>query len=86
MDIMKAVSLRLRIIRLRLQYNLTGQIHSRLTSHQSSKMSWTWDATRAIRLSDRPDARRVPMIAMTVNAFDKDRKECFDAGLMSRHL
>ena len=43
------------------------------------------DATRAIRLLNRPDAKRVPIIAMTANAFDEDRKECIAAG-MNEHI
>ena len=43
------------------------------------------DATRAIRLLNRPDAKRVPIIAMTANAFDEDRKECLAAG-MNEHI
>ena len=42
-------------------------------------------ATRAIRALDRPDARRVPIIAMTANAFAEDARKCLDAG-MDAHL
>ncbi len=42
-------------------------------------------ATRAIRALDRPDAARIPIIAMTGNAFQEDVQECLDAG-MSAHL
>ncbi len=38
-------------------------------------------AARAIRTLDRPDARHIPIIAMTANAFDEDRKACLDAGM-----
>ena len=42
-------------------------------------------ATRAIRALNRPDARRVPIIAMTANAFAEDARKCLDAG-MDAHL
>ena len=43
------------------------------------------EATRKIRLLDRPDALTIPIIAMTANAFDEDRKKTQDAG-MNAHL
>ena len=43
------------------------------------------DATRAIRALDRPDARAVPIIAMTANAFVEDVKNSLDAG-MDAHI
>ncbi len=43
------------------------------------------EATRAIRAMDRPDARTVPIIAMTANAFDEDVQRSLQAG-MSAHL
>ena len=42
-------------------------------------------ATRAIRALDRPDAKTVPIIALTANAFDSDVRQCLDAG-MNYHL
>ena len=42
-------------------------------------------ATRMIRDMDRPDAKEIPIIAMTANAFDADVKRCLDAG-MNGHL
>ena len=42
-------------------------------------------ATRAIRALDRPDAKTIPVLAMTANAFDEDAKKCLEAG-MNAHL
>ena len=42
-------------------------------------------ATRAIRALARADAKTIPIIAMTANAFDEDAKACFEAG-MNAHL
>ena len=43
------------------------------------------EATRAIRALDRPDAKTVPIIAMTANAFDEDVQRSLQAG-MTAHL
>ena len=43
------------------------------------------EATRAIRALPREDARRIPIIAMTANAFAEDEKAALDAG-MSAHV
>lgn len=43
------------------------------------------EATRAIREIDRQDARQIPIIAMTANAFDEDVQRSLQAG-MSAHL
>ncbi|MDD3336206.1 MAG: PAS domain-containing protein [Eubacteriales bacterium] len=43
------------------------------------------DATCAIRGMDRPDAKRIPIIAMTANALDEDRKKTQEVG-MNAHL
>ena len=42
-------------------------------------------ATRTIRALNRPDAKTIPIIAMTANAFDEDAKKCMEAG-MNVHL
>ncbi len=42
-------------------------------------------ATREIRGMDRPDARDIPIIAMTANAFEDDIRRSFEAG-MNEHL
>jgi len=44
-----------------------------------------YDATRAIRKLDRSDAHRVPIIAMTADAFDESVREAMAAG-MNAHL
>ena len=43
------------------------------------------EATKAIRMLNREDAKRIPIIAMTANAFEEDRKACLDAG-MDEHI
>ncbi len=44
-----------------------------------------YDATRAIRELERKDAKEIPIIAMTANAFAEDVKEALNAG-MNVHL
>ena len=43
------------------------------------------EATRRIRALDRPDAARVPIVAMTANAFDEDVQRSLQVG-MNAHL
>ena len=43
------------------------------------------EATKAIRGLEREDGRKIPIIAMTANAFEEDRKACLDAG-MDEHI
>lgn len=43
------------------------------------------EATRNIRKLEREDAKEIPILAMTANAFDEDVKKCLDAG-MNAHL
>ena len=44
-----------------------------------------YDATKAIRALDRADAGRIPIIAMSANAFEEDVRKSMDAG-MNAHL
>lgn len=44
-----------------------------------------YDATRAIRALDRPDARTIPIIAMTADAFSEDIHRCLECG-MDAHI
>ena len=44
-----------------------------------------YEATRAIRLSEKVDAADIPIIALTANAFAEDAKAAHDAG-MNAHL
>ena len=43
------------------------------------------EATRRIRAMDRPDAKSIPIIALTANAFDEDVQSSMQAGL-NAHL
>ena len=40
-----------------------------------------YEAARAIRSLDRPDARSVPIVAMTADAFAEDRQRAREAGM-----
>ena len=42
-------------------------------------------AAREIRRLDRPDAKTVPIVALTANAFEEDLRQCLEAG-MDAHL
>lgn len=44
-----------------------------------------YESTRAIRACSHPDAKTIPIIAMTANAFDDDVKKAIDSG-MNAHL
>ena len=44
-----------------------------------------YQATEAIRALDREDAKTIPIIAMTANAFAEDVKKCLDCG-MNAHI
>ena len=43
------------------------------------------EATRLIRALNRPDARTVPIVAMSANAFEEDMKKSLESG-MNAHL
>ena len=43
------------------------------------------EAARRIRAMKRPDAKKIPIIAMTANAFTEDRRRAFAAG-MNMHV
>ena len=43
------------------------------------------EATTRIRAMDRPDAKTIPIIALTANAFDEDVQRSLQAGL-NAHL
>ena len=40
-----------------------------------------YEATRKIRALSREDAREIPILALTANAFDEDKKEALAAGM-----
>ena len=40
-----------------------------------------YEATKRIRLLENPEQSSIPIIAMTANAFDEDRKEAADCGM-----
>ena len=44
-----------------------------------------YEATEAIRGLERPDARSIPIIAMSADAFVEDRQRCLDCG-MNAHV
>ena len=44
-----------------------------------------YEATEAIRKLDREDAKVIPIIAMTANAFDEDKKKSMLSG-MNGHI
>ena len=44
-----------------------------------------YQATEAIRAMDHPDAKDIPIIAMTADAFAEDMQKCLDCG-MNAHV
>lgn len=44
-----------------------------------------YEATRMIRSADHPDSKKIPIVAMTADAFKKDKKAAHEAG-MNEHL
>lgn len=61
-----------------------GQYDLILMDIQMPKMNG-YEATRHIRAMDNPDIANIPIIAMTANAFDEDKKEALNAG-MNGHI
>lgn len=61
-----------------------GEIAAVLMDIHMPKMSG-YEATRAIRSMERPDAAEVPIFAMTASAFEEDIKESRNAG-MNEHI
>ncbi|MCI8417055.1 MAG: response regulator [Lachnospiraceae bacterium] len=68
----------------RFQDALEGQFDAILMDVQMPVMNG-YDATRAIRALKREDARTIPIIAMTANAFAEDEKAALAAG-MNAHV
>ena len=68
-----------------LEYGLTGIYDLILLDVMMPKKNG-YEATRAIReLKNRPDAKSIPIVAMTANAFVEDVQASLDAG-MNGHL
>ena len=44
-----------------------------------------YEATKKIRSLDREDAKMIPIIAMTANAFEEDKRDAITAG-MNGHI
>ena len=44
-----------------------------------------YNATKRIRSMDREDVKEIPIIAMTANAFEEDKREAIAAG-MNAHI
>ena len=44
-----------------------------------------YEATKMIRSLDREDAKKIPIIAMTANAFEEDKRDAITAG-MNGHI
>ncbi len=68
----------------RFQCSQAGEFDAILMDVQMPVMNGH-EAARAIRALDREDAERIPIIAMTANAFAEDEKAALDAG-MSAHV
>ena len=58
----------------------TGQYDIILMDVQMPVMDG-YEATRAIRASVHPDANSIPILAMTANAFDEDRRNALECGM-----
>lgn len=64
----------------RFQRSAAGEFDAILMDVQMPVMNGH-EAARAIRALDREDARRIPIVAMTANAFAEDEKAALDAGM-----
>ena len=64
--------------------NRSGVYDAILMDIQMPEMNG-YEATRAIRRMNRPDAAHIPIIAMTANAFAEDIQASMDAG-MTAHV
>lgn len=62
------------------EHSLPGQYDCVLMDVQMPVMDG-YEATRAIRASERPEGKTIPIIAMTANAFAEDVKSSLDAGM-----
>ena len=61
-----------------------GEIDIILMDMQMPEMNGL-EATAAIRALARPDAKEIPIIALTANAYQEDVRRCLDVG-MNAHL
>ena len=68
----------------RFQNSAPGEFDAILMDVQMPVMNGH-EATRAIRALPREDARRIPIIAMTANAFEEDKREALRHG-MNGHI
>ena len=73
-----------RLVLERFETSREGEFDAILMDVQMPVMNG-YEATKAIRALPRNDARKIPIIAMTANAFVEDEKEALQAG-MSSHL
>ena len=52
-----------------------------MNGYEATKAIRSLEATRNIRALKRPDAKEIPIIAMTANAFAEDAERCINAGM-----
>ncbi len=69
-----------KIVLERFEHAAEGEFNAILMDVQMPVMNG-YEATRAIRALERSDAGKIPIIAMTANAFAEDEKEALDAGM-----
>ena len=68
----------------RFQQSAEGEFDAILMDVQMPVMNGH-EAARVVRALEREDAKRIPIIAMTANAFAEDEKAALDAG-MNAHV